>query len=182
MNRPQVSVFLGLSLDGFIAGENGDVAWLEVYATDPPEETGYAALLKEVDTLVIGRGTHEMVRRLEPWPYPERRLIVLTHRPLEVRHGEEPFEGPLTGLLERLAREGCRHVYLDGGGAVRQGLGAGVVDRLTLSFAPVILGHGIPLFGPGLPRRCWLLERTRTLPSGLLQARYAAAGPPAELR
>jgi dihydrofolate reductase len=177
VDRPQVSVFLGISLDGFIAGEGGDLSWLEEHSSDSPEATGYAALLAEVDALVMGRNTHDAVRGLEPWPYLGRRLVVLTRRPLEARHGEERFDGPLPELLRRLHGEGCRHVYLDGGAAVRQGLAAGLVDHLTLSWLPVVLGRGIPLFGPELPRRRWRLEWSRSLPSGLVQARYAAARP-----
>jgi dihydrofolate reductase len=174
VDRPLVSAFLGVSLDGFIAGEGGDLSWLEEHSSDPPEATGYTALMAEVDVLVMGRNTHDAVRGFEPWPYPGRRLVVLTHRPLEVRHGEERFDGPLQELLARLGREGCRHAYLDGGSAVRQGLAAGLVDRLTLSWLPVVLGRGVPLFGPELPRRRWRLEWSRSLPSGLVQACYTA--------
>jgi dihydrofolate reductase len=178
VGRPQVSVFLGISLDGFIAGEGGDLAWLEDYSGDPPEATGYAELLREVDVLVMGRNTHDAVRGFDRWPYPGRRVVVLTHRSLEPRHGEERFDGFLPELLERLDGQGCRHAYLDGGGAVRQGLAAGVVDRLTLSWVPVILGKGITLFGSDLPRLRWRPEASRILPSGLVQVRYVAAGTP----
>jgi dihydrofolate reductase len=177
MDRPLVSAFLGLSLDGFVAGEGGAMAWLEAYATDPPEATGYAELLSSVDALVLGRGTYDAMLGFDPWPFPGRRVIVLSHRPLRPGHGEERFDGPLGTLLERLAVEGCRHVYLDGPGAVRQGLAAGMVDRLTLSFAPVILGKGIPLFGKELPPLTLRLEGARSLPSGLVQARYSATDP-----
>jgi dihydrofolate reductase len=176
MARPRVSVFLGLSLDGFIAGEGGDLSWLDPYDGDPPEETGYAELMREVDTLVIGRGTYDTVLGFQPWPYPGKRVVVLTHRPLSPRHGEEACDGPLPALLERLGAEDRRHVYLDGGGAVRQGLAAGVVDRLTLSWVPVVLGRGVPLFGPELPRLGWRPEGTRSFRSGLVQVRYAPAG------
>ena len=92
-------------------------------------------------------------------------------------HGEEPFDGPLPPLLERLAGQGVRHVYLDGGAAVRQGLRAGVVDSLTLSWVPGVLGQGVPLFEAGLPRLGLRLEGSRILPSGLVQARYVTLRP-----
>lgn len=177
MPRPRVSVFLGLSLDGFIAGPGGDLSWLEEYSTDPPEATGYADLLHDVDALVVGRNTYDVVRGFEAWPYPGKRVVVLTHRALSPLHGEEPFDGPLPPLLERLAGQGVRHVYLDGGAAVRQGLRAGVVDSLTLSWVPVVLGQGVPLFEAGLPRLGLRLEGSRILPSGLVQARYVTLRP-----
>lgn len=173
--RPKVSVFMGLSLDGYIAGENGDLSWLTEIAPDPPEQTGYTAFFDDIDVLVLGRNTYDIVLPFETWPYVGKKVVVLTHRPLEPQHGETAYEGSLPDLLRRLRHEGFRHVYLDGGETVRQGLRLNVVDELTLSWLPVILGKGIPLFTEELPRLHWRLEETRTLPSGLLQGKYVRA-------
>jgi dihydrofolate reductase len=101
-----------------------------------------------------------------------KRVVVLTHRPIAGTHGETAFAGPLDELVETLGREGCRSIYLDGGSAVRQGLRAGLVDELTLSWVPVTLGSGIPLFGPEVPRVAWKAARSRAFASGLVQATY----------
>lgn len=173
MDRPRVSVFLALSLDGHIAGENGDLSWLEPYSTDPPEHTGFSALMRSIDVMVFGRNTFEVVRSFDPWPYAGKRIIVLTHRSMAPAHGAEAWNGPLEDLLRALRREGCGHVYLDGGEVARQGFALDAVDELTISWVPVILGKGIPLFGPGLEGRRWVLQESRALPSGLLQGIYA---------
>lgn len=172
MQRPQVSVFLAVSLDGYIARENGDVSWLEPYSTDAPEHTGYSALMRSVDTMVFGRNSYDTVVSFNPWPYEGKRIIVLTRRDFASAHGAQAWNGSLEALLYRLFEDGCRHVYLDGGMAVRQGLEIDVVDDITLSWVPVILGKGIPLFMPGLPERCWQLQKSRALPSGLVQGIY----------
>ena len=172
MKRPKVSVFLALSLDGYIAGEGHDLTWLMDYSSDPPESTGYTDLVSSVDVLVLGRNSYDTVLALGPWLYEGLKVIVLTGRPLEPLYGEEVYNGPLKLLLERLKGHGCRHIYLDGGQAVRQGLELGVVDELTLTWIPVVLGAGIPLFRPGLPRSKWRLAEARSLPSGLAQAVY----------
>jgi len=172
--RPMVSVFVGLSLDGFIAGRDGDLSWLSVVETDPPEDTGYAALMASVDALVIGRNTYDVIRSFDVWPYAGKHVVVLTRRPLVSMQGEQTHAGDLVTLLAQLAGRGLRHVYLDGGNAIRQGLAAGVVDHLTLSWVPMTLGQGTPLFGPGILAARWRLGASRAFPSGLVQARYAA--------
>ena len=172
MKRPRVSVFLGVSLDGYIAGESDDLSWLSIVQTDPPEDTGYEALMREVDVLVLGRNTYEKVLTFGDWPYHGKRVIVLTHHALYPRHGEEAHGGDLCALLAELGAAGHAHVYLDGGMAVRDGLAAGVVDTLTLSWVPVILGQGTALFGVGMPTSKWRLVSSRAFPSGLVQARY----------
>ena len=172
MQKTFVSVFLGISIDGCIAGENGDLSWLAELAPDSPEATGYAALMAQVDTLLIGRSTYDAVLGFEPWPYAGKRVVVLSHRDFTPRHGEQRREGSVREVLAALAAEGCRHVYLDGGAVIRAGLREGVIDSLTLSVLPVVLGKGVRLFEDGLPRSDWRLDGTRQLPSGVVQLRY----------
>jgi dihydrofolate reductase len=171
-NRPKVSVFLALSLDGFIAGPDDDLAWLEPYATDNSEETGYESLMRDVDTLVMGRNTYDKVLTFGSWPYQGKRVVVLTHRPLAARHAEATQSGPLDHVLERLHGGGVRHVYLDGGQAVRQGLANELVDVLTLSWVPVMLGRGVSLFAGMHHPPAWIVHAVRPLPSGLVQTVY----------
>lgn len=172
MDRPIVSVFLALSLDGFIASPHGDLAWLDPYCTDSPVETGYDRLMSQADTLVMGRNIYEKLLSFDEWPYSGKRVVVLTHRPLSSRYGETTQAGSIQEILKQLCGEGARHVYLDGGQAVRQGLIEGVVDELTLSWAPVILGEGIALL-EGLQHRLdFKVDGVRRLPSGLVQTIY----------
>ncbi|MFM2088770.1 MAG: hypothetical protein RLZZ237_3639 [Pseudomonadota bacterium] len=172
MQQAHVSVFLGISIDGCIAGEDGDLSWLAELAPDSPEATGYTALMAQVDTLLIGRSTYDAVLGFEPWPYAGKRVVVLSHRDFAPRHGERRREGSLKTVLAQLAEEGCRHVYLDGGAVIRAGLAEGVIDSLTLSMLPVVLGQGVRLFDGQLPRSDWQLASTHSLPSGVVQLRY----------
>lgn len=177
MDRPSVNAFLALSLDGYIAGPEGDLSWLDPYATDSIEATGYRSLMDRVDTLVMGRNTFEKLLSFAHWPYQGKEVVVLTHRPLSPRHGETVLAGPLREVLAKLYERGARHVYLDGGQAVRQGLADGLVDQLTLSWVPVILGKGILLFD-GI-QKCLALQlaEVRHLPSGLVQTIYRPPEP-----
>lgn len=171
MNRPHVRVFVAASLDGFIADVHGDLSWLSAF-DDPPELTGYASLSAQTDTVVLGRNTYDTVRGFDGWPYDGKRVVVLTHRGLEGAHGEEAHAGSLEALLGDLWMQGSRHIYLDGGQAIRQGLLSGCVDELTISWAPVLLGTGVPLFGAALPVTRLRLVSSRSLPSGLVQCVY----------
>lgn len=168
----EVSVFLGISLDGYIAREDFSLDWLSMVETDPPEDTGYTDFMASVDVLVMGRHTYDSVLGFPTWPYPHKRVTVLSSQELTPVHNETFGRGPLPELLGRLEHEGVRRVYLDGGAVVRQGLAAGLVTDMTLSWLPILLGTGRPLFGPELPESRWTLHASRSFPSGLVQATY----------
>jgi dihydrofolate reductase len=171
MERPRVSVYLALSLDGYIAREDGGLDWLERMQV-PGEDYGYAEFYGGVDALVLGRRTYDAVLDFPDWPFDGKRVVVLTHRPLRPRHGERAHAGALEPLLRELAREGARRVYLDGGNAVRGALAEGLVDDLTLSWVPVVLGRGRPLFDRSLLSSEWQLAGSRAFSTGLVQCRY----------
>ncbi|MCC7434363.1 MAG: dihydrofolate reductase [Methanoregulaceae archaeon] len=172
MHRPIVRVFLGVSLDGCIAGRDHDLSWLECVSTDPPEDTGYADLMAKTDALLMGRNTYDAIANFDPWPFEGKRCLVMTHGEIDDDR-VECANGTLPDLLSQLGDEGVHGVYLDGGSIVRQGLAEGLVDELTLSWVPMILGEGVRLFD-GLPefRQRWTLTRSRSFPSGLVQATY----------
>jgi dihydrofolate reductase len=167
--RPKISVFVGASIDGFIARTDGSFDFLEPFEG---EEHGYTEFMRSVDTLVIGRATYELVLSFEKWLYGKKRVIVLTHRPIDARHGETSHEGALAPLFERLGNEGAKRVYLDGGRAIRQGLDEDLVDDITISTVPVTIGAGIPLFGGAPCTTRWTLASSRVYPSGLVSSRY----------
>lgn len=174
-HRPRVSAFLALSLDGFIAGEGNDLTWLEPYSGDSQEETGYSALMASADALLMGRNTFDVVRAFTEWPYGDKPVVVLTHRSAEPAVNVSFRQGALAQVLSELWQEGARHLYLDGGHLVRQGLQAGLVDELTLFWVPVVLGKGVSLFGgEPLPERLVPLS-TAVLASGLVRVIYRPA-------
>jgi dihydrofolate reductase len=171
LGRPALRAFLAVSIDGCIARADGALDWLDA-VNAAGEDYGYASFFADIDAVVLGRITYEQVRGFDPWPYAGRRVIVLTHRPLVPRAGESAHAGALAPLLDRLGAEGVRAVYLDGGAAVRQGLREDLVDELTLSVVPQLLGDGRPLFGGGVPPSHWTLQRSRAYARGLVQSTW----------
>jgi len=172
MHRPHVCVFVAASLDGFIADEHNRLDWLKPF-NDSPEQTGYARLHAQADTFVLGRNSYETVLGFDDWPYPGKHVVVISRRNVPGRFNEEAFSGKIEDLMYRLWLRGSRHVWLDGGVAIRQALAAGCVDEMTISWAPVLLGRGVRLFGPEVQLDQLLLSSTQQLPSGLVQCTYS---------
>jgi len=169
MDRPRVSAFLGASLDGFIAEEDGGLGFLKPFEQ---EEHGYAEFYASVDTLLLGRKTYETVLGFEAWPFAGKRVAVLTRSARSPRFGERFLAGEPREVLSLLARDGPQHVYADGGEVVAQFLAAGCLDALVVTVVPVVLGSGIRLFATSPGRHQLKLESARTFPSGMVQLRY----------
>ena len=180
--RTRCAVFVATSLDGYIAREDGAIDWLEAAnATIPAgEDCGYDEFYAGVDALVMGRRTYELARTFERWPYEGKPVVVLS-RTMRSLTADAPdgvrlsTEAP-AALVARLEREGRRHVYVDGGLTVQSFLAAGLIDTITVTTVPMLLGRGLPLFGP-LPGDV-ALERvaTRAYDFGFVQTTWRVAG------
>jgi dihydrofolate reductase len=171
--RPRCSVFVAVSLDGFIARRDGSIDWLRAVEA-PGEDYGFARFFARVDALLLGRATWDVARGFDPWPYAGKRVAVLAHAPREARHGETFHAGDAAAVLDALGGEGLHHVYADGGSVISQLLAADRVDALTVSVIPVVLGDGLRLFQGPLPERRLVLESATPYPSGLVQLSYLA--------
>jgi dihydrofolate reductase len=172
-----VSVFIGTSVDGFIARPNGDFDFLPV---DGGEPHGYDEFIATVDALVIGRKTFETVLAFPNWPYGSKRVVVLSSQPLNfsaVRGGVvEQMAGSPSEIVAKLEASGTRHVYLDGGITIQGFLRSGLVQRLIITRVPVLIGEGIPLFG-SLPHDVRLRHvATQQYASGLVKSEYEVVG------
>ncbi len=171
----RASVFVGTSVDGFLARPDGSFDFLSRGGIEP-EPHGFDEFLASVDALVMGRNTFDVVLSFPTWPYGPKPVFVLTSRPLpSVPDGAvvEGMTGAPSAVLSQLASRGFGHVYVDGGATIQAFLRAGLIQRLVISRVPVLIGAGIALFGTvdaDIPLR---LVATREFPSGLVQSEYA---------
>ena len=171
------SVFIGTSVDGFIARPNGDLDFLP---EDGGEPHGYNEFIAGIDTIVIGRKTYETVLAFPEWPYGKKRVAILSSRPLDlsaVRRGVvEQMAGSPAEIVSKLEATGARNLYIDGGITIQNFLRAGMIQRLIITRVPVLIGQGIPLFG-ALPKDVRLRHvATRHYPSGVVQSEYLIGG------
>ena len=168
----KLSVFCGVSVDGFLARPDDALDFLH---TDEQEPHGFNEFLASVDVVVIGRRTFEVVMKLGHLAlYGKKALVVLSSRPLDFCSGGivEQMSGEPAGIVKQLESRGFKHAYIDGGVTIQRFLAAGCIDRLVITRVPVLIGAGIPLFGR-LPRDISLRHiATRSYNGGLVQSEY----------
>ena len=172
----KASVFIATSLDGFIARQDGALDWLPA---DGGEPHGYDEFIASVDALVIGRKTFETVLTFDTWPYGSKPVVVLSTKPGELRAPDGAVCEAMTGtpheIVDRLSARGMEHLYVDGGVTIQGFLEAGLIQRVIITRIPVLLGNGIPLFGP-LSHDVRLSHvATRSFASGMVQSEYVIA-------
>jgi dihydrofolate reductase len=168
----KASVFVGTSLDGFIARPNGAFDFLPAGGGEPH---GYDEFIASIDAHVIGRKTYETVLGFRGWPYGRKPVFVLSTRPLRPapkRALVERMAGEPVDIVARLDARGIAHAYVDGGITIQRFLAAGLIQRIIITRVPVLIGSGIPLFGP-LPHDVRLTHvATREYASGLVKSEY----------
>ncbi len=169
-----VSVFIGTSVDGFIARPDGALDFLPIGGGEPH---GYDEFIATVDALVIGRKTFETVLAFPEWPYGKKRVVVLSSRPLDLSAAPrgaivEQIAGSPAEIVAKLAASGAHNLYVDGGITIQGFLRAGLVQQLIITRVPVLIGDGVPLFGT-LPHDVRLHHvATQHYPSGLVKSEY----------
>jgi len=168
----KASVFVGTSVDGFIARPNGALDFLPAGGGEPH---GYIEFMATVDAIVIGRKTFETVLTFPEWPY-EKPVVVLTSKPekLTAPPGAncEIMDATPEEVVAKLRQRSIAHIYVDGGVTVQRFLAAGLIQRLIITRVPVLIGSGIPLFG-SLPADVRLEHvETRSYRTGLVRSEY----------
>lgn len=144
-------VYLGLSLDGYIAGPDGDLGWLEYVPVPEGDDLGYGAFMQRIDAVVMGRITFETVLGFGMgWHYGKPGIILsstLTEVPSEVADQVQLAHGTPADIVAVAEAQGYQSLYIDGGVTVQQFLQADLVDEMILATIPILVGGGIPLFG-----------------------------------
>lgn len=165
-------MFVGISVDGFIARSDGSFDFLDAGGNEPH---GFEEFWASVDALVMGRKTYETALSFGTWPYGRKPVFVLSTQPLaSAPRGAvvEHVSGDPRAIVAQLEARGIQHAYVDGGLTIQRFLEAGLIDRLTITRVPVLIGTGIPLFGP-LSRDLKLEHvATRQFAGGLVQSEY----------
>jgi dihydrofolate reductase len=167
----RLSVYIACSLDGYIATPDDSLDWLEQSAL-PGEDYGYDAFMSSVDGVAMGRGTYAHIAHLDPLPFGERKVFVFTGSEQEPRNGvtfwrPSPREALATWESMRLER-----LYVDGGLLISAFLAEGLIDDLSITVVPLLLGDGRPLFHPSHSAVGLTLTGIKHWPSGLVNLSY----------
>lgn len=145
----KISVYIATSADGFIARKNGDIDWLPP-GSDGNEDYGYAEFMSTIDHIVMGRNSFEKVLTFGGWPY-NKKVIVLSSRdlplPPELADKVEALHLSPRELVHEMDIRGAKGIYLDGGITIQRFLQEGLVNEMTITTIPILIGEGLPLFG-----------------------------------
>lgn len=169
-------VFMAVSLDGFIARGDGGLDWLMKQKTDG-EEHGFDEFMASVDGLVMGRGSYQKVLTFDEWPYKNPVIVMsrtLTNSdiPDELKDNVRISDQAPGELMEHLDTEGWHRAYVDGGKIVQSFLSEGLIEDMTLTHVPILIGDGLPLFGPLTNDIDLEHIETQSYPSGLVSSKY----------
>lgn len=171
----KATVYIATSLDGFIARPDGDIDWLPPIGGPGGEDYGYSAFMRTVDVIIMGSGSYEKVLTFGAWPYPKP-VVVLSSRQLDPPPAGtasiEMMSGSPREVIARLSARGLKHAYVDGGRTIQRFLDEGLIQRLIITRIPVLIGVGLPLFGPlrhDIPLKH---VETRSYANGLVQSEY----------
>lgn len=179
------SVFIATSTDGYIATDDGGVEWLEsagVADTDMGDfaDMGFAAYLASFDCMIMGRKCMEKISSFdltpEQWPYGNTKIIVLSHTlkeaPENLKDKVEMYSGDILDLIKKLEDEGYQHAYIDGGTTITAFINLQLINEMTITLAPVLLGSGKPLFGQMLSAVKLTNSQAAAYPNGFIQTKY----------
>ena len=170
----KTTVYIGTSLDGFIARKDGDIDWLTKFASKEVFDS-YNEFINRIDAYVIGRKTFEKVLDFPAWPYTKSVFVLSTSMkqvPIKAR-GKVTLLAMKPGeLLDHLQKEGFSRVYVDGGKVIQDFLQADLIDELIISKVPILIGTGIPLFGELMSDLAFNHLRTETYSNGLVRSYY----------
>ena len=149
-------IFIATSIDGCIADKNGGIDWLHSIPNPDEIDMGYGAFISQVDALVMGRTTFETVCGFDmDWPYQIPIFVLsntLSEIPEKFKDKAELVKGTLKEILEKIHEKGCYNLYIDGGATIQGFLKEDLIDEMTITIIPTLLGGGIPLFSE-LPDR-----------------------------
>lgn len=169
----RLRLYAAMSIDGCLADAEGGVGWLAPFDA---QDYGMAGFLAGIGALLTGRATYDQVRGFDTWPYAGKRVVVLTHRPLDADApaGVESASGDLAAVAAGLKTDTQQgDIWLLGGAAVVQdALARQLVDTLELFVIPVTLGAGIRLFAGRGPGQDWRLAAATPFPNGVIGTAY----------
>ena len=170
------SVFIAISLEGRIADKNGNIDWLHQIPNPENNDMGYSEFIKNIDALIMGRTTFETVCGFDiEWPYTKP-VYVLTNTlrevPPKLKGKVFIIKGELTAVIKEINKLGHKRLYIDGGKTIQSFLKEDLIDEITLTTIPILLGGGPQLFDFLENNLSFNLVSTKTYLNQVVQSTY----------
>jgi len=169
----KVILYIASSLDGYIAKPNDDLSFLSRVQKEG-QDYGYAEFIENVDTVILGRKTHDWVmKQVKEFPHAQLDSYIITRTPKQDIGKIKFYTGNLKELVLRLKQEKGKNIFIDGGAEiVNELLKEKLINKFYLSIVPILLGDGIRLFKNGLPEQNLRLISSKQFETGLIQLQY----------
>lgn len=168
-------VYIATSLDGFIATREGGLDWLDEIPNPEQSDYGYAEFMSSIDAVVMGRNTLEKILTLGEWPYQKPVFVLsrtLTRPPQPLSEKVEIINEKIKKLVADLDQRGYSNLYIDGGQVIQSFLREDLIDEMIITRVPILLGDGVPLFGPLTQRLPFKHQKTEIYNNNLIKSHY----------
>lgn len=153
--KNKLILYIAMSLDGYIADQNGGIGFLEETPTTLPD-LGYEEFYSSIRSIIFGGKTYRQVKNElspEQWPYEGMPCYIYSRKQQKAEPGISFTDLPPAQLLQEIRKEHPGNTWLMGGGEIiRSFMMENLIDEYYIYVMPVILGDGIPLFPPGFPK------------------------------
>lgn len=180
------SAYIATSADGFIADNQGGVDWLHTAGNQAADmsinpDMGFNEFIQSVDCMVMGRKCMEVISSFnlteEQWPYGDIKIYVLSNTisepPQNLANKVEMYRGDINTLIDKLTAQGFKHAYIDGGATICTFINLKLMDTLTITRSPILLGQGIPLFSNLVTRVNLEKASSISFPNDFIQEKYS---------
>lgn len=170
----KIKLYIAASIDGYIAGNDGDLDWLTEYPINSETNYGYDDFYQSVDTVIMGGRTYRDILNMDVmWPYKDRITYVITHNPADSKGNIHFISDNIIEAISQLQKEEGEDIWLVGGGKlITMLLNQEMIDEMTITTIPIILGSGVPLFPSTLKESQWNLTGSNTYSNGVIQTVY----------
>lgn len=173
-------IYIAASLDGYIAKKDGSIDWLMETPNPEGSDLGFGAFIKNIDAIVMGRKTFELVLTFTNWPYTKPVFVLssaLSSIPEKPKDKAKLLQGDPPAVVKELNARKYFNLYIDGGKTIQEFLKHNLIDEMIITQIPILLGEGIPLFGCLGIEQKFKLIKSEVLLNALVKNHYVKLKP-----
>jgi len=163
---PKLILYIAISLDGYIAQEDGSVDWLSSF----DEDYRYENFLTTIDTIVMGRKTYKQVLSFGKWPYSGLKTFVFTHQKLKEDKNVEFVSGSVQKTIAEIKKQSKKNIWLVGGGnLITEFVKLQLINEYQIFLMPLFLGSGIPILHESINMNSLKLIKSKSYKNGVIE-------------